>query len=519
MGCECAKGSPICSARFWDAETDKNRFVKNLKHDHEAMTLAFGSGSKLVATNLGNRVGRGRFETLHQDATARLWNVDTRDKRLVHALEHEGDVSAASFSPDGRRLLTVSGTAVRLWDWKTGAPLIDLNHAKAVTAASFAQDGRLVVSSSSDGTARVWDVETGRERFVAKHQDEVKHALLVASGKLLATLSSPGLRLWSVSSGTAEIGEALFELADYSANLDGTISGDTISPDGGLVAARSGNTAQVWDVEQRKPLFELKHDGWVRTASFIAGGRSLVTGADELVARVWDTRSGEAKFSFAHAAQLHRVAVSPDGRTVLTAADDGTARLWDSESGQERFKLRHGCGLRDAWFAADGTIAVTRSDDDGFRAECGSKVMLWNAATGQERSTMAVVEAASTELSRDGQRMFSVHHRWGRGEEWQGVESLVRVWDADTGEERFAEPFPSDGSVRTATFSRDGSLLVMASGNRALIWAVAGELLQSAVAAATTVCLQPEFRRQNLGESDAEARRKYEACERKHGRE
>lgn len=123
---------------------------------------------------------------MHQDATARLWNVDTRDKRLVHALEHESDVSAASFSPDGRRLLTVSGTAVRLWDWKTGAPLVDLNHAKAVTAASFALDGRLVVSSSRDGTARVWDVETGRERFVAKHQDEVKHALLVASGKLLA---------------------------------------------------------------------------------------------------------------------------------------------------------------------------------------------------------------------------------------------------------------------------------------------------------------------------------------------
>ena len=71
----------------------------------------------------------------------------------------------------------------------------------------------------------------------------------------------------------------------------------------------------------------------------------------------------------------------------------------------------------------------------------------------------------------------------------------------------------------TATFSSDGRLLVTASGNRALIWAVAGELLQSTIAAATTVCLKPEFRRQNLGESATEARRKYEACERKHGRE
>jgi hypothetical protein len=29
----------------------------------------------------------------------------------------------------------------------------------------------------------------------------------------------------------------------------------------------------------------------------------------------------------------------------------------------------------------------------------------------------------------------------------------------------------------------------------------------------------PEFRGQNLGESAAEAREKYQACERKHGRE
>ena len=46
-----------------------------------------------------------------------------------------------------------------------------------------------------------------------------------------------------------------------------------------------------------------------------------------------------------------------------------------------------------------------------------------------------------------------------------------------------------------------------------------GRVLQSTIAAATTVCLKPEFRRQNLGESATEARRKYEACERKHGRE
>jgi WD40 repeat protein len=92
----------------------------------------------------------------------------------------------------------------------------------------------------------------------------------------------------------------------------------------------------------------------------------------------------------------------------------------------------------------------------------------------------------------------------------------VQVWEAKTGS---AQHTFSHGVVRTATFSPDGRFLVTTSGNTALIWSVSGALLQSAIAAATTVCLKPEFRRQNLGESATEARRKYEACERKHGRE
>jgi WD40 repeat protein len=62
-----------------------------------------------------------RGERLRQDATARLWDVDTRDKGLTHVLEHQSEVSSASFSPDGRTVLAAShdGTA-RLWDTDTG---------------------------------------------------------------------------------------------------------------------------------------------------------------------------------------------------------------------------------------------------------------------------------------------------------------------------------------------------------------------------------------------------------------
>jgi WD40 repeat protein len=231
---------------------------------------------------------------------------------------------------------------------------------------------------------------------------------------------------------------------------------------------------------------------------------------------VWDVKSGEVRHTLEFAHPLVAAATSPDGRTVLTMQQDGTASLRDVQTGMERFLLAHGCDARDAWFIADGAVAVTWSRDSGSQSECGSKVMLWDVATGEERATMGTAEVESLGFSRDGTLMCTIQIL---RNEYGSPRSLVHVWDAETGEAWFVEPFEIDGQLRTPTFSPDARHLLTTSGNRAVVWAVAGELLQSAIASATTICLTPEFRRQNFGESDADARRKYEACERHHGRE
>src|SRR3989304_2079265 len=78
---------------------------------------------------------------------------------LNKTLEHRSSASSASFSPDGRSVVTGSwdGTA-RIWDAATGAFVRTLQgHQGMVYSASFSPDGRSVVTASLDRTARIWE--------------------------------------------------------------------------------------------------------------------------------------------------------------------------------------------------------------------------------------------------------------------------------------------------------------------------------------------------------------------------
>jgi WD40 repeat protein len=106
-----------------------------------------------------------RIVTASGDNTARVWNAESgaeinclKDYRRV-ASDDYADQSA-SFSPDGRRILTACDeTTARVWHSESGAqiPILNANIEK-VLSASFSPDGRRIVTASSDGTVRVWDV-------------------------------------------------------------------------------------------------------------------------------------------------------------------------------------------------------------------------------------------------------------------------------------------------------------------------------------------------------------------------
>ena len=357
-----ASSSDDKTVRLWSTISYENICIVG-SHLDKVSSVAFSPDGQTLATSCA-------------DGVVKIWSTDGE---VVYVVENGlGRVNSICFSPDGQTLAVSSydDRKVKLWSTSRKKYFHVLEgHTKTILSMAFSPDSRVLVTGSSDRTARLWSVPDGScIGFFSEegaHEARIKTVAFSPDGLLIATGSDDRtVKLWSSASRCC-----IKSLEGCSATLR-TLS---FSPDGKTLASGSDNErVKLWSVTARRPIRVVDAYGArIRAVVFSPDGRLLASASDDRTVKLWSLARAQQIGSLeGHSDRVRTVAFSPDGHTIATSSRDRMVKLWSVANSQcIRTLENQTSGLWSVAFNPDGRILAT-GDDEG-------KVKLWTVDSGQ----------------------------------------------------------------------------------------------------------------------------------------
>jgi RNA polymerase sigma factor (sigma-70 family) len=420
------------------------------------------------------------------EAVIHLWDTSTGRERGT--LRPKGShLYSMTFSPDGRRLVTVTPQTVQMWDVASAKALYAIDSNEKYLNPLFSADGKTIAVIESWQTIRFWDAATGRELGRTKGKSFFDHHYDVsADGKRLATVTRHGstFDLWDVATG-----EKKAVPAGHTSRPFGTFA-----PDGRRVASSGGTdgTFRVWDAATGEPLLHLPRRGMARDGLFSADGRSLIASWSSGPPALIDAATGQQQHVFPLEdpdrpdtdQSIVYSRLSDDGKTLtafsfyypkdngpLPRDDDTLITAWDVATRKQLFqRKRKG---RISWIALSPDARVLAVPHQGQgnreldRVPGRGPMRLEDAASGELLLTFPAVERQTWPLafSADGRLLASNNSRPApQGE----ARNTLRLWEVLTAAEVLSLPAADFDRV---AFARDNRLMAVAApGPEIVVW-------------------------------------------------
>jgi WD40 repeat protein/tRNA A-37 threonylcarbamoyl transferase component Bud32 len=437
-GSQIASSGQDSQIKVWDAAT--GALLRTLRgHEGAVYCVAYSSDGRRLASGDGYPPWESA-QHLRSRGIVKVWDESTGNE-CFSLRGHTQNVMGVAFSPDGRRLATVSGGSLAIpqvasnksgelliWDAGNGELVRTIRgHEGPLTAVAYSPDGETLATSSWDRTVKLWDPETGvRRSTLAGHCDWVSHLAFDSSGLRLATAGADGaVQLWDVATG-----RSLLTFRGHTQNVTCV----AFDPNGQrLASASSDQTVKVWDTSASREAFIWRGRGPVVRLAFFPDSRRLVLGGN------FEESSGRM-------------------RPTLTILEPTTRRTVELVTADSR---RDDC-INGVAVSSDGTLVAASFSDQ--------KTEVRKAATGALVHAFAVAgcEVQSAVFSPDNAALAVVGlvPIPSRGERFETYRSggYLAVWDLATGRARWARVCET-GKIRSVDFSPDNRLVATADND------------------------------------------------------
>jgi WD40 repeat protein/energy-coupling factor transporter ATP-binding protein EcfA2 len=322
------------TVKLWDLN---GNLLSRLNHTSYVSGVAFSSDGKTILTCSGN--------------SAKLWNLE--DNFVTDLNKHKDGFTNAVISPDGSNILFLHGNTTQLWNQK-GIQVAKLVHDSPVLIATFSPNGKKILTASCDNKAKLWGLNGQLLTPLKKYTDGFNSATFSPDGSKILTVSHDyTVELWDLN------GYLLDKLNENRNSVDGAI----LSPDGEKMLTWSGNSAKLWDLKENLLADFNEHTDDINNAVFSLNGKKIVTTSKDGTAKLWDLDGKLLADLKGHTDGVSGAVFSRDGSQILTASEDDTAKLWDLEGNLLGDLNRHGDDVLDAAFSSDGSWMITVSKD------------------------------------------------------------------------------------------------------------------------------------------------------------
>jgi WD40 repeat protein/DNA-binding SARP family transcriptional activator len=303
----------------------------------------------------------------NQDGTLAVWTPAELMAATVPGM-------LPSFAPDGGSVVSGATNGVYLWNLATGGER-RLPGTDDASAAAFSPDGGKIVSVSladADDDVRVYDVATGRSQQLSFPAFPRYAVAISATGKVAV-------------GGQNNAGGVADRWVVYVENGDGTgpvrLRGDTdvstalaFSPDGTRLAGASfDGSVRIWNVRTGSLERTIEADpAGVNDVSWSRDGSRLATADSDGTVGIWPVAGGPPVFLVGHVGPVNTASFNPTGDRIVSTGQDGTVRVWNASGGDTLVVLHQSLGgaSNGAAFSPDGRSVVSYGPDGMFVTPC-----------------------------------------------------------------------------------------------------------------------------------------------------